>query len=266
VRHALAGVLALAAAACSGSKSKGADDARHKQTEPLVQHDDGGAAVPATGKGDVQVRVEWKDVPTDTRSSPGRTACGTPRAAAVSPTTTWGIPDVFVVIDAPGTADRPAPRIIVDSCALAPRVALASTELAIASGAEAPTKLALARVSQLPFGGGSLGGGPRSVYLPTAGHEVHAVLEPKSVYVLQVENPDGKGFDLENSWIVTADTPFYGITEPSGQVVLRDVPAGTHAVTAYLPPRGSQDARIAHGTVTVIPGGLAEVTVDLAKP
>ncbi|HSD90251.1 MAG TPA: hypothetical protein VLB44_22130 [Kofleriaceae bacterium] len=219
-----------------------------------------------TGKGDVQVRVEWKDVPTDVRSSPGRTACGTPRAPSVSPTTTWGIPDVFVVIDVPGTADRPAPRIVLDNCALAPRVALAATQLTIASAMEAPARLALVRVSQLPFGGGALGGNGGAVNLPTAGHEVQAALEPKSVYVLQTENPDGKGFDLENTWIVTADTPFYGITEASGQIVLRDVPAGTHAVTAWLPPRASQDQRMARGTVTVIPGGLAEVTVDLAKP
>ena len=73
-----------------------------------------------------------------------------PRAArrgqpAVAPTTTWGIPDVFVAVDAArcGWTANDA-RIVLDDCALSPRIALAATTLAIGSAADAPAKLARA--------------------------------------------------------------------------------------------------------------------------
>jgi len=47
-------------------------------------------------------------------------------------------------------------------------------------------------------------------------------------------------------------------------VLVRDVPPGVHAVRAWLPPRGDQPARHAHGEVTVVAADLAELTLQLA--
>lgn len=278
---------------CSG-KTKGVEDA---PKHPGAGSDVGSAhdtAVlgPATGDGDVQLRVEWKDVPLAARASSGRTACGTPRAPAVAPTTTWGVPDVFVMIDAPpakavafgsaGSAVEDAAvgtnsasrasastvstdvRVALDHCALTPRVALATSTLVLASAADAPAKLALTKTQQLPFGGTATPGAAKSVYLPVAGHAVEAQLDARGIYHVQVANADGT-FDAEDAWVVAADSPFTAITEANGQVVLRDIPVGTHTATAWLPPRAGQDAKLAHAQVTVTDGGLAEVTLDISK-
>lgn len=241
-------------AACSGSKSR-PEDARH-----VVHEAPRDAAVtsdaPATGDGDVQIRVEWKDAPSVVRASPGRNACGNAKAGSVSPTTTWGIPDVFVVIDLPGKAATADAHITLQDCVLSPRIAIAGSSLVIESGVEAPAKVSLHQVGKLPFGG-DLTDVARTVYLPIAGHEVVATLEPGALY--RVDS------DESAAWIVAADRPFFAITEANGQIVLRDVPVGAHAVTAWLPPRGDQPARIAHGTATVVAGGLAEVTLDISK-
>lgn len=244
----------LILAACSGSKSR-PEDARH-----LVHEAPRDAAVvadaPATGDGDVQIRVEWKDAPAVARASPGRTACGNAKAGSVAPTVTWGVPDVFVMIDVAGKARDVAARIRLQDCVLAPRIAIAGGSLTLESGALAPAKLSLHQVGKLPFGG-DLSDAARTVYLPIAGHEVVATLEPGALY--RVDSDDS------SAWIVAADRPFFAITEANGQAVLRDVPVGAHAVTAWLPPRGEQPARIAHGTANVVAGGLAEVTLDLSK-
>ncbi|HUS28011.1 MAG TPA: hypothetical protein VMZ53_05865, partial [Kofleriaceae bacterium] len=159
---------------CSG-KTKGVEDARkHPQDSAPVTDP---TAPPPSGKGDVQLRVEWKDVPLAARASSGRTPCNTPRAASVAPTTTWGIPEVFVMIDAPpapqaasssgsngtrattgsaptGSATAPAmtaramtreARVVLDHCALTPRVALASDKLIVASAAESPAKVVITK-------------------------------------------------------------------------------------------------------------------------
>lgn len=244
----------LVLAACSGSKSR-PEDARH------VVHEaprDAAVAIdaPATGDGDVQIRVEWPNTPVVARTSPGRTACGTAKAASVAPSVTWGVPDVFVMLDLPGKAPSHDARIRLQDCVLSPRVAVTGSALTLESGALEPAKLALHQVGKLPFGG-DLTDAARTVYLPIAGHEVVATLEPGALY--RVDNDDSA------AWIVAADRPFLAITEASGQVILRDVPVGTYPVTAWLPPRGDQPAKIAHGNVTVTAGDLAEVTLDLSK-
>src|SRR5262245_51125293 len=105
--------------ACSGGKPRPpvADDARHVTPPPSPR--DG---APPTGVGDVQVRVEWKNVPLAARSSPGRTPCDTPRAPTVTPTTTWGVPGAAVLVEGV-TKDLGEARIVLAGCALAPRVA-----------------------------------------------------------------------------------------------------------------------------------------------
>ena len=242
---------------CSSGKPNAIEDARSVQPVPRD------AALPykveaPAAKGDVQVRVEWRDVPAIARAASGRTACGTSRAPDVAPTTTWGIPDVFVMIDVDrgNAVPDPGARIVLDHCALSPRAVVAGSSLAIASAADAPASLTLARFSTV-LGGAALADKPRAIALPVAGHEVTAALEPGSQYVLSIAG------DETTAWIYAATTPYVAVTEASGQVVIRDVPTGTQRVTAWLPPRAGQPARIAHGTIAVTAGGLAELTLDI---
>ena len=239
--------LIVAAAACSGAKPKAVEDAKH-----AVAARDAGGDVAAAGKGDVQIRVEWHDVPLAARASAGRTACGTPIAAAVAPTTTWGVPDAFVVV---GVEHRDAPddaRITLDHCALVPRVVVAGGTIAIASAADAPAKLALTRRGDLRDPATLSAGAARSILLPIAGHEVRAKLDAGAIYELAGD---------QSAWIVAA--PNAVVTDANGQATLRELPIGTYPVTAWLPPRAGQPARIAHGKVAVAAGGLAELVVEL---
>ena len=244
-------VLALVAA-CSGGKAKTVEDAAH--TTPHVDAPpprEAPRAEPAGGNGDVQVRVEWKEVPLAARASPGRTSCGTPIVPAVMPTTMWGIPDVVIELEG-APAAPPRRSIVLANCALAPRV-VTGTKLMIASAAAEPAKLRLQQIGKLPLGSAPIAGGKaRDIYLPIAGHEVDASLDPGAIYT------------LEDATIVAGDA--LAVTDATGTAVLRGVASGNHAVTAWLPARSGQPARIARGKVTVTAGALAEVTLDLAKP
>ncbi len=86
------------------------------------------------------------------------------------------------------------------------------------------------------------------------GHEVDLALPSPEVDEITAAATD--------AWVITLATAA-GVTDASGQVVLRDLPVGTHAVTALLPKHGKAAPRVAHGKVDVLPGGLAEVTLDL---
>jgi len=206
--------------------------------------------------GDVQIRVEWKDVPVIARASPGRTACGTAKPSSVSPTTTWGIPDAVVMIEVDhGKELVPTPaRIVLDHCALSPRIAIASpalpgeaappkggaesiASLVVASTMDAPAQVAFARVGNArPLATPTKAATESIARLPVIGHEVELPIEP---------------------------SPYFAITEANGQVVLRDVPVGTFDISALLPARAGQPARTAKGTVTVAAGALAEVVLSL---
>jgi len=115
---------------------------------------------------------------------------------------------------------------------------------------------------------------PRLLRLPIAGHAVAVALDAGGVYELATSAKDP-----ETSWIVAIGGGSSGssavsvstasaatITDASGQVVLHAVPPGPHAVTAWLPPRAGQPARLARGTVTAVAGQLAELTLQLAAP
>ncbi len=256
-------VAALVLAACS-SKAKAVEDARTAKkidAAPPVQVPTGPYRVDtASPKGDVAIRAEWHDVPVASRASPGRTACGTARRPAVEPTTTWGIPDTVVVIaiDHGKALVDPGARVALAGCALSPRVIVSGTTLAIASAAEAPAKLALSRAGELAHLDALAPGKPRDVMLPIAGHEVDATLTAGDVYTLTTDD--------DAAWIVAATQPYIAITDATGVATLRDVPVGTYAVTAWLPARAGDKARLARGQVTVAAGGLVEVTLDLGKP
>jgi hypothetical protein len=239
---------------------------------PQVPHDGKQAAPPIDARvppgpyrvdakaphGDVQIRVEWKDVPVVARASPGRTACGTAKPSSVSPTTTWGIPDAVVMIEVDhGKELVPAPaRIVLDHCALSPRVAIASTSFVVASAMDTPTQVAFARVGNArPLAAPAVATTEAIARLPVIGHEVELPIESSSlVSVTSAEDV---------ALVIAAPTPYFAITEANGQVVLRDVPVGTFEIFALLPARAGQPARIAKGTVTVAAGALAEVTLSL---
>lgn len=244
----------LVLAACSSNKPRAADDAPvPPRTEAAVVID---AAPPPTdappsATGDLQVRVEWKDVPIAMRASPGRTACNTPRAPVVAPTTTWGIPDVIVVIEGVRIPPRD-PRVVLAECALEPR-ALAGGDVVVASATDRPARVTLAKRGTLADLAKLAAPAPRTILLPIAGHAVKLPLETDAIYELAA--------DGETAWIVTAANA--GVTDAHGQLVLRDIAVGKYAITAWLPPRAGGPAKRATGTATVTADDLAELVLEL---
>jgi len=224
-------------------------------------------------KGDAQIRVEWKDTPVEARASSGRTACGTARAAAVAPTTTWGIPDVVVMIDVnhgksptagsgagsgsgSGSGSTGGSRVVLEHCAFSPRVAIVESPWIVASAMDAPAKVTIGRLGAArPLAIPVAAQKTATILLPVAGHEAAVALDADSITELKSDD--------DSAIAVVPPTPYYAVTEANGQVVLRDVPVGTFDVAAWLPARAGQGARAAHGKITVTTGGLAEVTLSL---
>jgi hypothetical protein len=250
-------LLALAVlAACNGKPRPetthvpAREDARAGDAAPAG---DAQAARPATG--DLQIRVEWPDVPVAARTSPGRTPCHTPRTPSVAPTTTWGVPDALVVIDgaAPPLASM---RITLADCTLTPHMAAGST-LAITSAIDRPARLVLRKRGTASALVNLAAGDPIPVMLPIAGHTVTAALDPGAIYSLETD-----AADPEIAFIAAVPNGY--ITEATGQVIAHDLAVGPHAVTAWLPPRAGQPARTGRGTATVASRELTELTITLA--
>ncbi|MGE0547252.1 MAG: hypothetical protein AB7O24_30350 [Kofleriaceae bacterium] len=242
------------ASACSSGKPKVIEDAKRvtpAHADAAISHEP--SAPPGVGVGDVQVRVEWIDVPPEVRRSPGRTPCNTPRRPSVQPSTTWGIGEVVVLVDGDPTPLGEATVRIVE-CAPTPRIAI-GTSLVIESSMPQPVKLSLAKRGELPAVDRLEPGSPRTIMLPIAGHSVAAELDANAIYELATD-----AGAPETAWLITGRA---AITDVNGTVLIRDVPTGVHAVTAWLPPRGGQPARQAIGQVTVVADDLAELTLKL---
>lgn len=256
VARALLLAFACLALACSSSKPRPVEDAR-----PLPPRPDAAIpvdAAPAPKLGAAQIRVEWRDVPLAARASPGRTSCGTPRAPAVAPTATWGIPGAILLVENAPTATAEA-RVVFADCAFAPRAAAGST-LLLESAVDRPTTATLAKRAALASLDALAAGTPRSLRLPIAGHTVSVALEPGAVYELAAP-----GADRETAWLVAPPAgTAAAITDDAGEATLRELAPGPHAVTAWLPPRAGQPARLARGTVTVVAGDVAALTLSLA--
>jgi len=248
--------LLVFAAACS-SHSTAPHRAEDARKPDVVAPPPGPYRVDAkAAHGDVQIRVEWKDVPVVARASPGRTACGTAKLAAVAPTTTWGIPDAVVMIEVDHgkpIAAEPA-RIVLEHCALSPRLAIGSSAI-VASAMDAPAQVTFARVGNARPLVVPVKTEGKVARLPVVGHEVSIPIDPSSL--LAVTSAE------DEALVLAPPTPYFAITEANGQVVLRDVPVGTFDIAALLPARAGQPARTAKGTVTVVAGALAEVTLTL---
>jgi hypothetical protein len=238
--------------ACSGNAAHplAIEDARGAQT---AARDGGSGALPApSGSGELVVTVEWKDVPVPARASPGRTPCGTPRPASVAPTTTWGIPDVIVLVD-PATTKTVATgdaRIIAGDCGITPRVALGD-HLIVTSAARAPIQLGLAAYGLEPEAS-DVKPAAVPVQLPIAGHEVTRTLDA-GIYQLSAGG--------EAAWIVAKANAL--VTDAAGLATFHDLPAGPHTVVAWLPARGDQPAKLVTAKATVTAGTPVDLTIDL---
>lgn len=256
----LAAVL-LAVAACSGGQGQKARDdgavggsGTGAPGDAVVVGDAasaGDAAAPSGG--DVAVRVEWKDVPTAARTSPGRTSCNTPRAPSVSPTTMFQIPEALVFVEGAGTLPAEA-RVRLADCAFAPRVVVGAA-LLLESASDRPVRATLAKWGDAKDLGKLAEGAARTIQLPIAGHAVSVALEPGAIYRLATDDKEP-----ETAWIVAAPA---AVTEPSGQVTVH-ASAGAHAIRALVPARGGQPAKLGTGRATVVTGELVEVAIDLA--
>jgi len=249
----------LTLAACSGKPRP--EEATHAPVhdDATVLGDAGRAGSDAAARpaiGDLQIRVEWPDVPVAARSSPGRTPCHTPRMPSVVPTTTWGVPDALVIVEgaAPRTGDA---HVTLENCTLLPRIAAGGT-LAITSAVDRSAKLVLRKRGAVASLGTLAAGDPVPVMLPIAGHTVTTALDPGAIYSLETD-----AADPEVTFIAAVPSGY--VTEASGQVIIRDLAIGTHAVTAWLPPRAGQPARTGRGTATVTAGDLVELTVTLQQ-
>lgn len=251
-------MLALVGAqACSGKP-------RSDEPTPAVIRSEAGAsdaaladaspsdAPGAHATGDLQIRVEWPDVPAVARSSPGRTPCNTPRSPAITPTTTWGVPDALVIIDGASGAAGEA-RITLADCAFSARI-VTGTTLAITSAVDRPATLTLRKRGPLAA---LVAGEPRLVRLPIAGHTVTTTLDPGAIYSLETD-----AADPEVAFV--AALPGAYLTEANGQVTIHGLGVGSHAVTAWLPPRAGQPARTGHATAKITANDLAELTIPLA--
>jgi hypothetical protein len=220
---------------------------------------------PATGSGsgDLVVHVEWHDVPTALRASPGRTGCGAARPGELAPSTTWGIPDVVVLVDA-GSATTDAARVVAQRCELAPALQVVGTgaTLEVASAVEQPLALALdshGAPDAVVAAGSALGSATRlAIQLPVIGHAVAVALADPVVDA--VTSP---GSDADAAWVVVWPHAA-AITDRDGVATLRGLPAGGHAVVAWLPPRAGQPAHVARWSATVVAGQLADATLSLA--
>jgi hypothetical protein len=251
---------ALAALGACGGKPRPEEAARPPAVSDAAPGDaaPGDAAAPPAAPrgatGDLQVRVEWPDVPVAARSSPGRTPCGTPRAPSVAPITTWAIPDALVVVeDAPRPPGPPATaRVTLASCALTPRLATGAA-VAITSAVDRPAQLVLRKRGALDQ---LAAGEPVPVQLPIAGHTVTAALDAGAIYALETD-----ARDPEVAFIAALPGQ---VTDATGHAIVRDLTPGAHAVTAWLPPRAGQPARIGHATATITAGELTELTITLA--
>jgi len=250
-RFCFAPLLVVAAAACSGQPHEQHPVARNDARGPTDAAPTGDAGGAKTG--DVQVRVELPDVSVAARASPGRTACGTAKSAAVAPTTTWGIPDALVIVEGAAAAPSTA-KLVVADCTVSPKLVV-GTALAITSAADRPAKLVLTKRGSLDH---LEAGEPVTILAPIAGHTVTAQLDANAVYSLATEAKDP-----EVAWIATV--PNAVVTDEKGQAMVRDLSSGPHSITAWYPPRGSEPALRGTGSVTAVRTELVEITVVLKK-
>lgn len=270
----LLGCAASSAPRGDGSGSGGPSDARaaappviDAAPAKVIGARDGYRLAPTVAP--LEVRVEWASAPPTMRARSGVTACGTPRAPRVQVHTLGGVAGVLVVVDIDAgralDAATPTPDVVITGCAIGPRllvvpqvpaeVVVRSTDLrrhaVTLRELGAPTGVGLAALAPGDAATPVVG-------LPWAGAAVQRALAGPTVLRAALV-----GDDTDAAWVVATGTPYAGVTDETGVVQLGDAPAGTFAVTAWLPPAAGQAARLARGMVTVAAGAPATVTLHL---
>jgi len=263
-------VALLVIAACSGKPVRAPKDASGSAIAVDARASDaGGSGGSGSGSGsvkpttgEIRARVEWANVPVAARAAAGKTACKTPRAPSVQPTTTWGIPNAVVIVSGAAPA---ATRIVLADCALSPSVALGG-RLVVASAVSRPARVAFGKRGDVATLATLGAGTPLPIMLPIAGHEVDLALEPGGVYAVETSLEPGSSsnptsLEPELAWIVASRG---AITDAAGVALITGLPPGDHQLVAWLPPRANQPGRIARGTATVVAGDVVDLTLDLA--
>lgn len=239
----------------------------------------GGGAGAASGVGRVSVKVLWPTATASVRASPGYTACHTPRRARAQIGTLHGVADAFVVLpDLPAAISASAPaapasgsaapaagapsaaRLTVRDCALDPPALVARGALEVQTQDTAHT-VTIERVGKpwLEDDGIIAPVTLARVQLPVLGHTVTvAIDEPGAIRV----HADGASDDA--AWVLAPPHRYAGITDEVGALGIADVPAGSHPIVAWLPPRAGQTAQRATGTVTVVAGETTDVELTFA--
>jgi hypothetical protein len=221
---------------------------------------DGGVA----GGASLTVKVLWPTATAAVRASPGYTACHTPRRARARVGTLHGVAGAMVVLDI-GTGKAPPPvaaiRVTVRDCASTP-AALAAQRLGGTleiQSQDVAHEIFVERTGKpwLEDDGILAPVTLAKTHLPVIGHTVAVPLDEAGAIRVVA---DGAADDA--TWVLAPPHPYAGVTDDDGAILLRDVPAGTYTVVAWLPPAAGQPAQRATASVTVTSAPGAVATAD----
>ena len=224
-----------------------------------------GAGDVVTGGGTIAVTVTWPDAPAAVRRSAGVSACATPRPPRARIGALHGLAGAVVFLDGVTAGKRPPPaapvRLTVRDCAIEPAAAVVprlGATLEVQAQDDLGHTVAIALLG--PAWTAAAPAEPSSVTrarLPVWGHTVSLPLPVAGVRRVTADGSD------DAAYVVVTDHPYAVVTADDGTAALEQVPAGTHAVVAWLPPAAGQPALLARGTAVVAGGDKVEVTLRL---
>lgn len=260
-------MVACLAAACGGSKQSQRAQSQHDGgdggapvAEPAAPVTPAGAAppyqlAPLGTAGSLDVFVSWSDPPAALLRSPGFDACGKRRPAPVSVHTLHGLRDAIVTIEGieRGRAPQPAApaELVIDGCALAPRVQVAArlaAPLAVISASERRAELTV----QPPGGGDPIA----HFSMPLIGQRYELPLETGGLYRAALAKDDV-------AYVYAPPHPYVVVTDEAGHARFSDVPPGTYQIVAWHPPvEAGAEPLVARGEVTVEASAAAALTLE----
>ncbi len=215
------------------------------------------------GGASLTVKVLWPTATAAVRASPGYTACHTPRRARARVGTLHGVAGAMVVLDV-GAGKAPPPvaaiRVTVRDCASTP-AALAAPRLGSTleiQSQDVAHEVFVERTGK-PWLEDDILLAPVTLartHLPVIGHTVAVPLDEAGAIRVVT---DGAADDA--TWVLAPPHPYAGVTDDEGAILLRDVPAGTFTIVAWLPPAGGQPAQRATASVTIAAGADADASV-----
>ena len=261
-------VVMLAVAACGGKPAArphhdGGDAGAGAVVVSGAADRDAGAGAAVTGGGTIAVTVQWPDAPAAMRASPGVTACATARPPRARIGALHGVAGAVVMIDgnvASGRIAAAAPvRLTVRDCALAPStmVATAGATLEVQAQDDAGHAIAIAELGPA-WSAVAASEVVTRARLPAWGHTVALPMAAAGVRRIEADGA------ADAAYVDVTDQPYAAVTAEDGSAALTQVPAGTHAIVAWLPPAAGQPALIARGKATVVAGDRVELTLRMA--